>query len=199
MTIETRVLRSDAFKLTGESRTLSGHASVFDSDSEVLAGMFVERVAPGAFDRSLQGKADVVALINHDQNMLLGRTASGTLRLGKDAKGLTVDLDLPDTTLGRDVATMVGRGDMRGMSIGFRVLRDRWVSRGASVDGASYDLRIVEDVELFDVSAVTTPAYPATDLAVRSHSAWVASGKAQEKAANTDTAQRRQRQAEATL
>jgi len=137
-----------------------GYASVFDSTSHNLGG-FVERVAPGAFKKTL-GEQDVVGLWNHDQSALLGRVSAGTLRLEEDGHGLRYEIDLPDTTLGRDLAVSLGRGDVVGSSFGFRTIEDAW---GETDSG--FPLRTLREVALVDVSPVTTPAYPESAVALR--------------------------------
>lgn len=137
----------------------SGFAAVFDSRSEDLGG-FVEVIKRGAFkDRTAD---DVRLLINHDPNLLLARTTSGTLELKEKPEGLHVVADIADTQAGRDLQVLIDRGDMSQMSIGFRVLEDSW-----DVDPEDSDrlLRTITKVrELFDVSPVTYPAYPETSI-----------------------------------
>lgn len=145
----------------GGGQKIAGHAAKFDVLSEDLGG-FRERIAPGAFAKSIQS-ADVRALWNHDANIVLGRNKSGTLRLSEDSAGLYYEVDAPDTQLIRDmVLAPIARGDVNQCSFGFYTLSDKW----AKVDGDW--VRTLLEVELFDVSPVTYPAYPATDVAVRS-------------------------------
>jgi hypothetical protein len=100
-------------KLSGvdtEGKTLRGLAAVYNSDSEDLGG-FIERIAPGAFKRSLDSSQDVRGFWNHDSRLLLGRRSNGTLRLNDTDQGLAVEIDLPDTGFARDLAELVRRGD----------------------------------------------------------------------------------------
>jgi HK97 family phage prohead protease len=157
---ELRVERAE-----GKPAKLGGYAAVFNSNSVVLdegAGPFVERIQPGAFGASLGG--DVRALFNHDPNFILGRSTAGTLRLVEDERGLAFELDLPETTLGRDLAVSVERGDIREMSFAFRVPKggDAWAKVGNDW------LRTLKQVTLVDVSPVTFAAYPATEVGLRS-------------------------------
>lgn len=146
--------------------TLVGYAAVFSSESHDLGG-FRETIAPGAFARSLREGADVRALRDHDPSKVLGRSASGTLRVHEDANGLRSEIDLPDTELGRETAELVRRGDLDGMSFGFTTEEERWEERQ---DGP---LRELVDVEVFDVSVVSFPAYPEAAIeGVRSFRAW---------------------------
>ena len=145
----------------GETLTAVGYAAVFDSTSQNLGG-FVERVAPNSFRKTIQ-ETDVRALFNHDADSLLGRTANGTLRLMEDDHGLRYEVDLPNTTLGRDVAELLKRGDLNGSSFGFRTISDTWTQTD---DG--YPLRILNELAIRDVGPVTFPAYEASEASLRS-------------------------------
>lgn len=144
----------------GETRTLVGYAAKFGVRSEDLGG-FVESIAPGAFDRAISEEHDVRALWNHNPDVVLGRTKSGTLRLSVDEVGLRIETDLPDTQAARDLRVSVARGDVSQMSFGFRTKGDEWRTE----DGVPY--RTLTDLDLFDVSPVTYPAYPQTEVSVR--------------------------------
>lgn len=141
---------------------LSGYALKFDRLSQNLGG-FVERVAPGAVDKSLADQLDVLARWNHDDAYLLGRTSSGTLSLRTDATGLVYDVTLPDTTAGRDVAELARRGDVSQSSFAFAVIDDEW---GQTEQGMP--LRTLNAIKLYDVAPVNSPAYLDTSVAVRS-------------------------------
>jgi len=155
-------------------RRLVGHAAVFNSLSEDLGG-FREQIAPGAFAEAID-KDDVRALFNHDPNFVLGRTASKTLRLSEDARGLLIEIDLPDTQTVRDlVVAPIERGDVSQMSFGFSV---RPGGQDWAKDDEGRTIRTLKRVRLFDVSPVTYPAYHATDVAVRSLRAWQAAERA---------------------
>lgn len=160
MTIERRaVLTAPELRADGAVRTITGYAAVFGQDADI-GGWWVERIAPGAFRNTLNG--DIRALIDHDSGRVIGRTTSGTLRLKEDERGLAVEIDLPDTQDGRDLATLVERGDISGMSFGFRVLKQEW---NESIEP---HIRTLLEIELYEVSAVAFPAYDATELALRS-------------------------------
>lgn len=139
----------------------SGYGYVFDSLSQNLGG-FVERIAPGAGQRSLS-QDDVVALANHDKNLLLGRVSAGTLRLAVDQRGAAYEIDMPDTTAGRDWATLLERRDVTGSSFGFSGTQDEW----RKADDGSI-VRTLIDFSVRDVGPVTFPAYTATEAALRS-------------------------------
>ena len=143
------------------SPRIVGYAAVFDSLSDDLGG-FQERISVGAFTRALRDKPDVRALINHDPNLILGRTKSGTLTLAANQKGLLYTVDPPDTQYARDLQASMKRGDVDQSSFAFRTVKDEWnVENGIPT-------RTLLDVDVFDVSVVTYPAYPDTESSLRS-------------------------------
>jgi HK97 family phage prohead protease len=148
-------------RVKGKPRSIFGHAAVFNQWSEDLGG-FREQIAPGAFTESIAGRDDVRALINHNPDLLLGRNLAGTLRLAEDARGLAIEIDPPDTQVARDLLVSMERGDITQMSFAFSTLDDSWETRGKQPH------RTLLKVRLFDVSPVTYPAYPQTDVSVRS-------------------------------
>lgn len=148
------------------SPVIRGLAAVYDRLSSDLGG-FKEKIAPGAFDAILERKykkSDVVALWNHDRNQLLGRTSSGTLRLTNSEQGLRYELDPPDTSLGRDLMVMLRRGDVTGSSFAFTIEEESW----DETDPKNPVRTVIRCRDLFDVSLVTTPAYPDSRVALRS-------------------------------
>lgn len=139
---------------SGNGMTFEGYAAVFNSDSSPLP--FTERIAPGAFKRSLQSRNDIKLLWNHDTSIVLGSTRAGTMKLVEDSHGLKVIASLPDTTAGRDAAVLLKRGDVSAMSFGFTVPQggDSWDKTG--------NVRTLNRVSLHEVSMVAFPAYGAT-------------------------------------
>jgi uncharacterized protein len=151
--IETREAEDGAMRL-------SGYAAVFNDASVPLP--FSERIAPGAFRKTLSETPDVRLLINHE-GLPLARTKNGTLTLSEDEVGLRFDADLPDTSEARDLWTLIQRGDVDQMSFAFRVIRQKW--------SADRTERTLTEVSLADgdVSVVTYPAYPTTSVEAREH------------------------------
>jgi len=148
--IETRTEKRD-----DGSTTITGHAAVFNQLSSDLGG-FRELIAPDAFSGVLND--DVRALVNHDPNLLLARTSSGTLNLEQTEKGLSFAFDVPDTTYGRDLIISMERGDITQSSFAFTIEDDSWET---TKDG---EVRTINKVkQLYDVSPVTYPAYPDAD------------------------------------
>jgi HK97 family phage prohead protease len=165
--IERRFLKNADLRAKDDGH-IEGHAAVFNQEYVLYDGgnfRVVETVKPGAFTRALKEKQDVRCLMNHDPNHVLGRTASGTLKLKQDDDGLYYDCTPPDTQLGRDVVTLVKRGDISGSSFAFNVTAQTW--REEKKDGVTVSTREIEDVDLFDASPVTYPAYTGTDVSAR--------------------------------
>lgn len=164
--IERRAFLADGLTIERrdqEPPRLCGHAAVFNQLSEDLGG-FREQILPGAFTDAITGD-DVRALFNHDPNFVLGRNRAKTLTLAEDARGLAIDILLPDTQTVRDlVVAPIERGDVSQMSFAFSV-------RPGGQDWAKDDegrvIRTLKKLRLYDVSPVTYPAYPSTDVAVR--------------------------------
>lgn len=161
MSLELRATQASPELLAGQNgKTAKGYAALFNVPAKI-GDAFVEVIAPGAFNDAVQN-ADVRALIDHDSGRVIGRTKAGTLRLQEDAAGLMVEIDLPDTTDGRDLAVQLERGDISGMSFGFRVTKEEWDETG------DIPVRTIRGVDLFEVSAVAFPAYADTSIALRS-------------------------------
>lgn len=157
------------------SPLIKGISPPFNSPSEDLGG-FREVFSPTAFDKVVgrhrndpRGGVDVVALFDH-AGQPIGRTTNNTLKLNIVDRGLGYSIDPPDTTLGRDITTLVRRGDLFGASFAFSVAPsgETW---DRQEDGSM--LRTVKEVSgLYDVSVVTRPAYPQSSAALRSLEAW---------------------------
>ena len=141
----------------------TGHAAIFESPTWIGPPKwgFQEVIARGAFAKTI-GESDVRFLINHDPNLILARTTAGTMTLAEDKIGLAVDADLAQTSYGQDLAVSLERGDMSQMSFGFRVVRELW-EEIETEPGVVIERRTLQEVELFDVSSVTYPAYEDTD------------------------------------
>jgi HK97 family phage prohead protease len=138
-------------------RRLEGYAATFGVDTQI--GKVTETIRAGAFAESLATRRDVVALIDHDPTRVLARTRSGTLRLHEDARGLAFAIDMPDTQAAHDVLALVQRGDIGGMSFGFRAKDDKWQG----------DRRELRAVDLREISVVSAwPAYENTIVEARS-------------------------------
>lgn len=161
MTMERRALAAPPEVRADDGAMVArGYAALFNSEADI-GGYFREVIAPGAFSETLKND-DIRALIDHDTGRVIGRSSAGTLRLKEDDKGLSVEIDLPDTTDGRDLAVQLERGDISGMSFGFIVRHDEWD------ETSDPPTRTIHAVDLREVSAVAFPAYGDTEIALRS-------------------------------
>jgi HK97 family phage prohead protease len=143
-----------------DGMTISGYAAVFNSESEPLP--FIERIAPGAFTRSLKSRNEIKLLWNHDSGEPMASMRGGSLRLWEDDKGLAYEAKLANTTRGRDVAELIRSKVIDAMSFGFNVIKDTWDERGN---------RTLESVRIHEISVVSYPAYTATSGTVQVRSA----------------------------
>jgi hypothetical protein len=158
---EIRSMPVRELRAADDGNTITGYAAVFNVTADI--GFFEERIVPGAFARAIKEQQDVRALWNHDANHVLGRTKSGTLKLAEDNVGLGIEIDPPDTQTGRDVVESIRRGDVDQMSFAFIATKESWTERKGMLP-----LREIHDVDLFDVSPVTYPAYQSTTVGLRS-------------------------------
>lgn len=162
--VERRMLcREVRLDTQGGKPLIRGYAAVFNQLSGDLGG-FREQLNAGAFTEAL-GTSDVRALINHDSNLVLGRSTSGTLTMREDSTGLAVEITPPDTQAARDLMELMRRGDVSQMSFAFTVAKE---DQTWQRDGQGPWIRTIKRVNgLYDVSVVTYPAYAQTTAAVR--------------------------------
>jgi uncharacterized protein len=157
-------LPSLEIRAEGDQKSIFGHAAVFNTLSEDLGG-FREKIDPTAFDKSLG--ADVRALWNHNPDLVMGRNKAKTLTLRVAPAGLESVIIPPNNAQGQYWVDAITRGDVTQMSFGFRTVADKWERTSDNKH-----IRTLLEVELFDVSPVTYPAYPQTDVAMRSLDGW---------------------------
>ena len=163
--MEKRQLRSIPTKFEtredGENPTIEGYFAVFNSNYEIAPGMS-ESIAPGAFSRTLSN--DVRALINHDTTLVLGRTKANTLELREDSHGLWGKISInPNDRDAMNLYERVKRGDVDQCSFGFDLKEQDTEIRD---DGAVH--WTIKDLDLFEVSCCTFPAYEQTNISARS-------------------------------
>lgn len=148
-----------------DENVIEGYAAVFNKDSEDFGGWH-ERIAPGAFSDVL--KDDVVALFNHDMNLILGRNGKN-LTLSEDSTGLKYKVKLPDTGLAKDMRQLVKDEIISKSSFAFSVLEQEW--KHSKKEGEPSVRTIKKIKRLYDVSPVTSPAYPDSSVGARSFEA----------------------------
>ena len=169
---------SKQVELYNDGATLVGYASVFYQEGDEATQYepfdgFVERVSPGAFREVIKRGDEVFAAVNHNMERILGRRGAQTLRIEEDDVGLRYKVDLPDTTLGRDIRAEVKRGDFMGSSIGFVPSKVETEDRGGVTIRT-----IVEVGRLRDVGPVHVPAFAGTSVSARSKAMLLAEYKA---------------------
>ncbi|MFE9256500.1 HK97 family phage prohead protease [Streptomyces sp. NPDC006879] len=165
MTTERRNLALPAeVRAEGDTVTMRGYAYRFNELSHNLGG-FRERIMPGAGADSLKAN-DVLGTFNHDMNQVLGRASSGTLRTGEDTEGGWYEIDLPNTTVGRDLAELLKRGDVRGSSFTFRVNDGGQRVHDELDDTTGLPIREITRMDVVELGPVLNPAYPTTDASL---------------------------------
>ena len=160
--VELRTVQTRAAADESTERVVTGYASVFNQPTRIRdwAGEYNEVIAPGAFDAVLAKNPDVRFLINHD-GVPLARTKNGTITLSVDDHGLRQESQLVDTQLGRDTYAMIKRGDIDQMSFAFTVEREEW-------NEGTQTRTILQVRDLYDIAAVTYPAYEGASIVARS-------------------------------
>lgn len=154
--LETRTLEDT------EEKVISGYINKFNTRSQYLG--FFEEVLPGAFDKTLADGHNIYAMYNHNSDMILGSTRSGSLKLNVDNIGLHFELRInPNISYANDLYELVSNKDIDGCSFGFYVLDDEWTYTEDKVD-----LRKVKEVELIEVTITPFPAYLDSEASCRS-------------------------------
>lgn len=146
-----------------DGRVIRGYGSVYGQPT-TIEGFFDEwdeEVAPGAWTKTIAESKRIVSTFNHEPNLLLGSTDAGTLKLSEDKNGLIYEIDVPDTSVGNDVWTLVDRGDVHGSSVWFRVTRQEWQYK-TKQNGLERDKRTILEAQLFEVGPVVFPAFDTT-------------------------------------
>ena len=144
----------------GDKLSIEGYFAVFNSNYDIVPGLS-ESIAPGAFTNSLSN--DIRALINHDTTLVLGRTKANTLQLKEDSRGLWGHIDInPNDVDAMNLYERVKRGDVDQCSIGFNIRsEDTDIKENGDIHWT------IRDVELFEVSCCTFPAYEETSISAR--------------------------------
>lgn len=143
----------------GEGRTAGGYAALFGVRTNV-GGYFTEEIVAGAFTNTLAND-DIIAIHSHRSDRIVGRKGAGTLTLREDAKGLAFENPLPDTSDGRDLTVQIDRGDIAGMSFGFRAVKQEWD------DTVDPPHRKVIEARLYEITYCAMPQYDDTEVALR--------------------------------
>lgn len=164
----------------GQAKTIGGYAVKYNTPTllrDKWGDEFLEEISAGAFDKSLQNRAQK-ALWNHDSSKPLGSVSAGTLRFNSDTTGLNYDVDLPNTSYGNDAYESVQRGDVDGSSFGFICTDNVWSK--VQYEGREIYKRSIIEAELIEVSPCTFPAYDSSQISVRSLDSFKEEMKAEE-------------------
>ncbi len=146
-------------EIRAAGRRVQGYAATFGAEAD-LGGGLSEVIRQGAFQDALRTNPDILALLDHDVKVVLGRTRSGSLKLAEDERGLNFSLDLPATRAADDVLALAATQNLGGMSFGFFVPKG-----GESWQGSK---RTLNKIDLREISIVQSiPAYAGTEIAVR--------------------------------
>jgi HK97 family phage prohead protease len=163
MELERRFLRAELRAVNfDEQLRIIGYAAVFEVLSEDMGG-WKEIILPGTFTKTI-GEDDVRGLINHDPNLILGRTASETLDLAEDDVGLRYEIAPAKTRYAEDLVLSMDRGDVDQSSFAFYAIEESWRN---PTEEQPFPVRVLHEVKLLDISVVTFPAYPTTSAQVR--------------------------------
>lgn len=161
--IETRTSVKNLGVAVDNGLSFCGYAATWETYD---MSSFAERIEPAAFTRAIVN-ADVMALLNHDSTLPLARTTNGSLRLTVDDVGLRCEFDAVDTSYARDMSGLVRAGVLSSMSFGFRCLADLYEPRAGTTP-----LRVIQDLEILEVSVVAFPANPGTSIDTRGLDLW---------------------------
>lgn len=169
--IENRFLsfdvRADEKQESEEKGIVEGYAIVYDKKTDIC-GCFEEMIERGALDNT--DLKDVPFLVNHDTDTIpIARSrrnnGSSSMALTVDEKGLKIraELDLKNNARASELYSAIKRGDISGMSFMFSVKKDEW-----NDEDTGYPKRVIKEIaKVYEVSAVTFPAYSDTSIGAR--------------------------------
>lgn len=164
--IEKRFVQIRSADKTDEGKMIAeGRAIVYNSETRLWEDMF-EVIAPGASTETLKND-DIRAVWNHNLDIVLGRSKNNTLKLSESDKGVDVKIEFPDTEEGRSKFASIQRGDIDGMSFGFKTLDENWSKRTNEENHEEY-VRTITRLRILEVSPCTFPAYEDTEIQARS-------------------------------
>lgn len=150
------------------ARMIVGYGAVFFNERDAdgtqykLAPGTLERIAPTAFDSTLNSDFDVIGAYNHNEDYLLGRRSNGTLRLSKDTKGLRYEIDYNEADPQHvSVMAKIRRGDLNGSSFSFKLVDEKVESTRSGF------IRTIKDVILYELGPVWAPAYKSASAGAR--------------------------------
>lgn len=176
MTTKVEAPREDLIRMTPgpslrqdeDGALLVGYAAVFNDWTEIDSweGKFRERIAPGAFRKTLQERGDKIkVLFNHGMDPSIGNKPLGRPREMKErTRGLYVEVPLDDTSYNADIKALLRSGALDGMSFRMTVVGEEW-----NLPEDDLPERTIKEIRLYEFGPVTFPAYEATEAGVRAH------------------------------
>jgi len=166
----------------GDGHTLEGYAAVFNQDTEINSweGHFYERIAPGAFKKTLRERKPVMQF-DHGRDARTGSVPIGAFsEIREDTDGLFVSARVFDNPVVEPIRQAIEAGAISGMSFKFRVMRDEWRDNAGKLVKGDEILRLlyepgdrgplqrtVKEVQLSEAGPVVFPAYAGTSVGVR--------------------------------
>ncbi|WKG30177.1 HK97 family phage prohead protease [Priestia aryabhattai] len=163
--MEVRVNELQLNTITEDKMVVSGYVNKTNQWSQPLGtrNKFIERITPGTFKRALQRATEIQFLAEHDSKKILSSTKNGKLTLREDSEGLYMEAEITRTSWGEDYYNLIKDGIITNMSFGMAVRGQEWSKRN---DGIAE--RTINELDLFEVSAVKSPAYVQSTIAARS-------------------------------
>lgn len=171
---EDLVRMSTSLRHEEDGTVMTGYAAVWNEWTEIDSweGRFKERIAPGAFKKTLKERADQIqVLFNHGMDPQIGDKPLGRPRvMREDDVGLYVEVPLDDTSYNQDIKALLRSGALRGMSFRMTIPSggDEWEFPDAKRKDALPE-RTIRQIKLYEFGPVTFPAYAATQAGVRAH------------------------------
>ena len=163
MKMELRVNPTNIEANEDGSMTVSGYVNRTEQYSNLLGRTqrFKEKISKGAWEKAINDSKEIHFLAEHDNNKILASTRNGSLQLTEDEHGLYMTATISPTSWGKDYYTLIKDGILNNMSFGFRAVKDAWRNMGDHFE------RIVNELELFEVSVVRDPAYSSSSISAR--------------------------------
>lgn len=153
-----------SFETSDDTLKVEGLVNKTESWSHTLGvrKKFREKITKGAFGKAIQTENRIDFLAEHDATKILSTTENGSLELWEDDEGLKMRAEICPTTYGKDIYQLMKSKIVNHMSFGFKVVSDKW----KKLSNGTYE-RVIEELQLLEVSAVRNPAYPQSAISAR--------------------------------
>jgi HK97 family phage prohead protease len=163
MKMELRVNQTTMTANDDGTLKVEGYVNKTNQPSNMLGreSRFIEVIKPGVWQRAIEKAKEIHFYAEHDKNKILSSTRNGSLQLREDENGLYMTATISPTSWGKDYYQLIKDGILQNMSFGFRAIKDSWRNMG------DHFQRVVDEVELFEVSVVRDPAYASSTISAR--------------------------------